>query len=338
VNNRYLIAGPCAAESEQQVLDTARGIALCHEQYAAYTTIFRAGIWKPRTSPDTFQGVGDIGLTWLQQVQKQYHLPVATEVANTVQVQAAVKAGMDYLWIGARTAANPIAVQEIAAAVKAESAASLKGICIKNPVHEDAALWVGNIARLETTGIPIIAVHRGCNHRPCWNMVYELSKQRPDIPVIIDPSHLSGAADQVASLCVKALELGYRGAMIETHIRPDKALSDAKQQITPEQLSAILQQLMPIDQQTAQPTDLTWLRAMMDEVDDDLWENMAKRMEISRRIGAWKKQNHVSVVQPSRFQQIVRERQAWAKAHGLDEQTVAQVMEAIHKESVRVQS
>ena len=201
--------------------------------------IFRAGVWKPRTSPYTFQGVGEEGLAWLKEVKERFGVPVATEVATPEHVEKALAAGIDYLWIGARTSASPIAVAAIAESLKdganrlQNASLQVKGVLIKNPVNADAALWLGNIERLEKTGVPVIAVHRGCNHQPCWKMAHEVRLVRPDIPMLLDPSHMSGDAAQVPTLMGKIEELGLNGAMIEVHCDPEHALSDKKQQITP---------------------------------------------------------------------------------------------------------
>jgi len=336
LDKRILIAGPCAAESFEQVVSTAEGIALCADAHPNVQTVFRAGIWKPRTSPDTFQGIGSVGLMWLQEVQQRFHLPVSTEVANAEQVFEAAKAGIDYLWIGARTTASPIAVQEIANALM--TCPNIQGIFVKNPVNDDAALWMGNIARLEQAGLPVIAIHRGCSHRPCWKMALQLRQDRPDIPLLMDPSHLSGEADRVGSLCQISLELNYDGWMIETHVNPSLALSDAKQQLTPRQLSALLNNLDLSANYDTDNLDLLWYRRMIDEVDDDIWNALVRRQDISRQIGQWKQQHDVPVVQPSRFQEMLQMRKEWAKINGLDSQTVDQIMNAIHNESVRVQS
>jgi len=337
----YIIAGPCAAESEQQVLDTAHGIAQCQLQHPHYTYIFRAGIWKPRTSPDTFQGIGVQGLQWLQRVKTDCHLAVATEVATPEQVNLATQAGVDYLWIGARTAANPMAVQAIAdeiTGLAGLAGLAIKGILIKNPVNEDAALWLGNIERLEHTGLPVMVIHRGCNHRPCWAMAHQLMQQRPDLTLLMDPSHLSGQASAIQQLCLKAQGLGYQGWMIEAHISPEQALSDAQQQISPAQLEKIIGLIDSADAANLETMELDWLRAMIDEVDDDLWQALAKRMAISRQIGVWKKEHQMSALQPERFQQILQHRIEWGKQHNLDTQTIEQIMDAIHHQSLRAQS
>ncbi len=305
---------------------------------ARYPFIFRAGVWKPRTSPDTFQGVGDVGLTWLQRVKREYGLPVATEVATPEQVRKALDAGIDYLWLGARTSANPILVQTLADAIK-ENPQSLKGILVKNPVNEDAALWIGNIQRLQATKLPVFAVHRGCNHRPCWAMAYRLRQEMPEVPLLLDPSHMSGDAARVSGLCRIAAELQYDGLMIEVHDNPQHALSDAKQQITPAELEQIILQLSNVQLSNCPFSDcqLTWLRRMMDEVDDALWETIAKRMEVSRQIGAYKKAHNMEVVQPERFEEILTKRLAWAQNKSLTASAVRQIMEALHSESIRIQ-
>lgn len=327
------IFGPCAAESEEQTLRIAQRLLGVS---CASLLIFRAGIWKPRTSPDTFQGVGDIGLTWLQRVRHECHLPVATEVSTPEQVQKALDAGMDYLWIGARTSANPISVQTLANAIK-EHPRKPQGLCVKNPVNEDTDLWIGNIRRfIATTRLPVYAIHRGCNHQPCWAMAYHLRQELPDIPILLDPSHMSGDADQVAQLCTEAKGLDYNGLMIEVHDHPAEALSDAKQQITPEALETMLQAL-----QTIRPSGhqtLSWLRRIMDEIDNELWNIIAKRMDISKQIGAYKKSQNMEVLQPTRFAQILTNRLEWAKQHDISPEAVRQIMDAIHSESVRVQN
>jgi len=341
MNNSYIIAGPCAAESMQQVLATAEGIARCKTAHPNYTYIYRAGIWKPRTSPDTFQGSGDQGLVWLQAVKRDYQLPVATEVSNAEQVSLAIDAGIDYVWIGARGSANPIAVQTIADAIKTrmhQSQLPIKGIFIKNPVNEDAALWMGNIERLKQTGLPVVAIHRGCNHRPCWQMAYLLRQHYPDLALLMDPSHLSGKADAVEALCMKAQQLGYQGWMIETHIDPSAALSDAQQQISPAVLQTIIERMDNRAYEGSENVDLAWLRSMIDEVDEDLWNSIAKRLDICRQIGRIKKEKNMTIVQLKRYQEIVQKRIAWGQDKGIDSQTITQIMEAIHKESIRVQS
>ncbi|MBP5476101.1 MAG: bifunctional 3-deoxy-7-phosphoheptulonate synthase/chorismate mutase type II [Paludibacteraceae bacterium] len=334
----FLVAGPCAAESEEQVLATAR--ALC-----PYNPVFRAGLWKPRSQPDTYQGAGEKGLAWLQRVERETGLRTATEVATPGQLLMTLQAGIPYLWIGARTASNPIAVQALADALRqalAEGKAQgLQGIMVKNAMHEDAPLWAGNIRRMQEAvaghDVGVWAVHRGCNHRPCWEMAYALRGMMPDVPMLIDPSHMSGDAGQIAPLCEKALALDYDGQMIEVHPSPADALSDARQQITPYTLGAILHTLRNAPAQPSDELPLRWLRAMMDEVDDALWETINRRMAISRRIGEWKRQQGVPVRQPARFEDILCRRIKEGERNGLSRETVTAICHALHEESIRQQ-
>lgn len=291
--------------------------------------IFRAGVWKPRTSPHTFQGVGAPALEWLKEVKDTFGIEIATEVATPEHVEAALKAGVDYLWIGARTSANPLAVQEIANAIDrfAIRPAAPVGVLIKNPVNQDADLWLGNIERLERTGVSVMAVHRGCGHQPCWGMAHKVRLARPDIPMLLDPSHMSGDAKKVPELMGKIAELGLDGAMIEVHNKPEQALSDKAQQIKPEELGnlGILGALGSLDN-----IELNWLRAEIDELDERLWETIAARMDVSKRIGEWKKAHGVAALQPERYQEIVeriKDKGEWA----------LRIWEQIHEESLRQQ-
>lgn len=324
----HIIAGPCAAETEQQVLTAAAALKPLH-------VIFRAGIWKPRTAPESFQGIGDKGLEWLQRVQQECGLEVATEVATVEQVEKATKAGIDYLWIGARTAANPIQVQALADAIARHATHRLKGIWVKNPVNEDAALWAGDIRRMQATGLPVWAIHRGCEHRPCWAMANLLRHEMKDVPLLLDPSHLTGDAQQVATLCQTAADLCMNGLMVEVHPTPKTALSDSRQQITPETFSHILQTTAIQDKQD---TELKWLRKEIDEADDKLWDAIMQRMLVSEKIGAYKKLQDIAVIQPTRFQEILSRRKQWGKAHGISEPTVEAIMNALHQESIQRQT
>ena len=329
-------------------MDTARAIkAQCSVPF-----IFRAGVWKPRTRPDTYQGAGEEGLEWLAEVKNTLGIPVATEVATPEHVTAARKAGIDYLWIGARTSANPIAVQAICSAILdlRLEIGDLKGLLIKNPVNADPALWLGNIERLEKTGLPVMAVHRGCNHQPCWSMAHDVRTARPDVPMLLDPSHMSGDAAQVPELLKKIAELGLDGAMIEVHCCPENALSDNAQQITPDSLNGLklfegltsltisnnLKQPQTTSNNLKQPqttsnnTELSWLRAEIDELDKALWDTIAARMDVSRRIGEWKKAHHITPLQPERYQQIVER----IKDKG---DFALRIWEIIHNESLKQQ-
>ncbi len=311
--------------------------------------IYRAGAWKPRTSPHTFQGAGNQALEWLQEVKRTYGVPVATEVATPEHVQAAIQAGIDYLWIGARTSANPLAVQAIADTIGdrrwENGECRLKGVLIKNPVNADAALWLGNIERLEKTGVPVIAVHRGCNHQPCWSMAHQVRTARPDITMLLDPSHMSGDAAQVPALLDKIAELGLDGAMIEVHCDPKAALSDSAQQITPKELRDTLDSILSrfsLVSLICPPdgVELNWLRAEIDELDEALLETVARRMEVSHRIGTWKKAHGVSPLQPERYQQLLERLKAKGegrKGTALPAEFVEQLWNSIHEQSLREQ-
>lgn len=266
MTGKILIAGPCAAESREQVLETARAIVTA----VGKQVIFRAGVWKPRTRPDTFQGIGDEALEWLQLVRKETGAPVATEVATAEHLRKALAAGVDYLWLGARTTANPIQVQELADTLANTPHEKLRGVFVKNPVNNDAQLWLGDIARIEQAGVSVGAILRGCNHRPCWAMAHMLRQARPDIPLLIDPSHLGGSRERIAPLTEQARMLCLDGAMIEVHTHPEKALSDAQQQITPNALRLVWESF---SHRREDPTEveLDWLRAEIDEIDDALW-------------------------------------------------------------------
>lgn len=345
INKPIYILGPCAAESREQVLLTASQLKdACGE----IPFIYRAGAWKPRTSPHTFQGVGEEGLVWLQEVKQRLGLPVATEVATPEHVTKALEAGMDYLWIGARSSANPLAVQAIADAIVDWKLVNgnFKGILIKNPVNADAGLWIGNIERLEKTGVPVIAVHRGCNHQPCWAMAHQVRLARPDIPMLLDPSHMSGEAVKVPVLMKKIEELGLDGAMVEVHCDPKSALSDNAQQLTPNQvghtLNPILSRLclVSLNSPSDGSEELNWLRAEIDELDERLWDTIAARMEVSERIGKWKKAHGVAPLQPERYQQIVEKlkiKNEELKNKSLSTDFMLHIWELIHKESLRKQ-
>lgn len=306
-------------------------------------------MWKPRTSPYTFQGAGIEALSWLQEVKTQFGVPVATEVATREHVEAALQAGIDYLWIGARSSATPIVVQTLADSIaeqqsknsKLNTPNTLKGILIKNPVNADAALWIGNIERLEKTGVPVIAVHRGCNHRPCWSMAHTVRNARPDIPMLLDPSHMSGKAAKVPELMEKIETLALDGAMVEVHCCPEQALSDQKQQITPEEMENLTPR--PLLKRGSQELELNWLRAEIDELDEELWDTIAARMDVSKRIGEWKKEHGIAPLQPERYQQIVKElkiKNEKLRMNGLplSEQFMLNIWEMIHEESLRQQS
>lgn len=325
------ILGPCAAESREQVLACAQQLVESTPQM-----IFRAGVWKPRTNPHSFQGAGAVALDWLREVKDTYGIPVATEVATTEHLKLAKAAGIDYLWIGARTSADPIAVQELANELDGNET-----ILIKNPTNEDTALWLGNIHRIEATGARVMAIHRGCNHRPCWRMAYDLRQARPDIPLLLDPSHLSGDSEQVLPLCQKAMELGLDGVMVEIHPQPEQALSDNKQQIKPKEWMYHVQSTMYKGCTKEEgSTKLSWLRSMIDEEDDAIWEAIARRMAVAREIGEYKKNCGMEVIQPQRFEEILQKRLQWSSSSStpiISAETIRAIMAAIHEESIRQQ-
>ena len=330
-----LIAGPCSAETEEQVLDTARQLA------EKGVRIFRAGVWKPRTKPGGFEGVGSEGLQWLKRVKQETGMYVSTEVATEKHVYEALKFGIDLLWIGARTTANPFAVQEIADALKGSDVPVL----VKNPVNPDLDLWVGAIERIRNAGISCIgAIHRGFSsfdkkmyrNLPQWHIPIELKRIMPNIPLICDPSHIGGKRELIASISQQAMDLNYEGLIIETHCNPDEAWSDRDQQVTPDILDYILNLLVIRD--TKQTTEnLSQLRSQIDEIDNDIINLIAKRMRVSREIGIYKKEHNMPILQETRYEEILEKRSALAETLGMDRKFIKQVVVAIHEESVRQQ-
>jgi len=330
-----VIAGPCSAETEEQVMRSAKQIA---EQGIK---IFRAGIWKPRTKPGGFEGVGSEGLVWLRNVKKETGMYVSTEVATAKHVLEALKYGVDLLWIGARTTANPFAVQEIADALKGVDIPVL----IKNPVNPDLELWIGAIERIYNAGLHTIgAVHRGFSsydkklyrNLPQWHIPIELHRRIPNLPIFCDPSHIGGSRELIAPLCQQAMDLQFNGLIIETHCEPDKAWSDKEQQLTPEVLGLILSTLV-VREMNQTTESLATLRKQIDEVDMDLIELLAKRMRISREIGQYKKEHDMPVLQTVRYDEIISKSVAQAVSMGMSEEFMKTVLEAIHSESIRQQ-
>ena len=273
-------------------------------------------------------------MEWLAEVKEQFGVPVATEGATPEHVEAALKAGIDYLWIGARSSANPIAVEAISHQLSAIRNLNAEG----SKLNKDADLWLGNIERLEQTGVPVMAVHRGCGHKPCWSMAHQVRLARPDIPMLLDPSHMSGDATKVPELMNKIEELGLDGAMIEVHCKPEEALSDAKQQVKPSAISHQLSERRNADSSKLNAIELNWLRAEIDELDEQLWETIAARMDVSKRIGEWKKAHGVAPLQPERYQQIVeRLKLKGERIKGMDVAFMLHVWEIIHEESLKQQ-
>ncbi|MDR1556070.1 MAG: bifunctional 3-deoxy-7-phosphoheptulonate synthase/chorismate mutase type II [Tannerellaceae bacterium] len=330
-----VITGPCSAESEEQLMETARSIA------NKGIRIFRAGIWKPRTKPGGFEGVGEIGLQWLKRVKKETGMYIATEVATRDHVFEALKAGIDLLWIGARTTVNPFAVQEIAD--------SLKGIdipvLIKNPVNPDLELWIGAIERIYGAGIRRIGViHRGFSsydkkiyrNLPLWHIPIELRRRIPTLPIFCDPSHIGGKRELIAPLSQQAMDLSFDGLIIESHCNPDAAWSDKEQQITPDVLDYVLNLLVIRD--VVQTTEnLSELRRQIDQIDEQLLELLAKRMRISREIGVYKKEHNMPVLQSPRYSEILEKRSRIGEAMELNPDFVREILKEIHEESVRQQ-
>ena len=330
-----VIAGPCSAESEEQVLTTGRALA------KQGIKIFRAGIWKPRTKPGGFEGVGVVGLPWLQKLKQETGMYTAVEVATKAHVDAALAFGVDILWIGARTCANPFAMQEIADALKGKDVPVL----IKNPVNPDLELWIGGIERIYNAGIHRIgAIHRGFSsydkkiyrNLPQWHIPIELRRRFPSLPIICDPSHIGGKRELIAPLSQQAMDLGFDGLIIESHCDPDAAWSDAKQQVTPDTLQIILNTLVVREQQ-ATTESLASLRQQIDEIDDQILEILAKRMRVSKEIAQYKKEHDMQVLQAGRYDEILTKRSQEGRDMGMGEEFVKTVFEAIHAESVRQQ-
>lgn len=336
-----IVAGPCSAETEEQVIDTALQLAKFGQ-----TNLLRAGIWKPRTRPGSFQGVGEIGLDWLVNAGKQSKLPTATEVANAQHVELCLKAGIDVFWIGARTTVNPFSVQEIADALKGVDIP----VIVKNPINPDLNLWIGAIERLSLSGITrIMAMHRGFSgvntgeyrNAPLWEIPIALRAALPDLPILCDPSHITGDRNKLAAVAQKALDLGMDGLMIETHPSPDDAWSDAAQQVTPEVLDQILGSLQIRKSISGDPVienRLQELRSQIDDLDHDLISLLAKRMDVVTKIAEYKRDNGITILQIERWKEIMNTRSVLAKDKGLSESFISTYLELIHTSSIRLQS
>ncbi|MBF5027292.1 chorismate mutase [Planobacterium oryzisoli] len=335
-----IIAGPCSAESETQMLQTAERI----KNSGATVPVFRAGIWKPRTKPNGFEGVGVIGLGWLKKVKENYGFLTATEVANALHVQAALEADVDILWIGARSTVNPFTVQEIAEALKGTK----KIVLVKNPVNPDLALWIGALERLLGQGIENLGViHRGFStyqktkyrNTPNWQIALDFKNEYPSIPMIVDPSHICGNRTGLFSVAQEALNVGYHGAMIETHENPDEAWSDAAQQITPETLAEMIAKL------ETRTTGIEGYEGVMEshrrvisDIDMQLIELLSQRMKLSEKIGAVKKENNLAIFQPERWKTITEYATQKASETGMNRDFVEKLFKAIHEESIEIQN
>lgn len=332
----FVIAGPCSAETEEQVMKTAHQLADkgCH--------IFRAGIWKPRTKPGGFEGHGEPALKWLQRVKEETGMLTATEVAKPEHVELALKYGIDILWIGARTTVNPFAVQEIADSLKGVSDVP---VLVKNPVSPDLELWIGALLRINKAGVKQLgAIHRGFTsidqriyrNTPMWHIPIELHRRYPNLPIVCDPSHMGGRRDLIAPLCQQAMDMGFDGLLVESHCSPDEAWSDASQQVLPDVLDFIIDRLVIRD--NAEMTEsLASLRKQIDEMDTALMDLLTKRMRVSREIATYKKEHNMAVVQAVRYNEILDKRGAQGTLCGMNADFVRRVYEAIHEESVRQQ-
>ncbi len=339
-NERPLvIAGPCSAESEAQMVETAMQLS------ALGIKIFRAGIWKPRTRPGSFEGYGSIALPWMKSVKDATGMLTATEVANVKHVYEALKAGIDILWIGARTSANPFAVQEIADALRGVDVPVL----VKNPVNPDLELWIGAIERLYLAGVTRLAAgHRGFStfekiayrNDPNWQIPIELRRRIPNIPLIVDPSHICGSRNTLFEITQKAMDLNYDGIIIESHINPDAAMSDAKQQLTPKDLGELLGRLIIRKEyiENGSMVTIEELRSQIDKIDDKIVELFEKRMQIAEEIGKIKRENNIAVLQTKRWDQIITNRVNQGKQKGLSEHFIETVFRAIHEESINHQT
>ncbi|OBX25203.1 3-deoxy-D-arabinoheptulosonate-7-phosphate synthase [Gelidibacter algens] len=339
LDHPLVIAGPCSAETEEQVL----GIA--HQLKDTDVSYYRAGIWKPRTRPGMFEGVGALGLKWLQKVKEETGLKTATEVANRAHVELALEHDIDLLWIGARSTVSPFIVQEIADALKGTD----KIVLVKNPVNPDLALWLGAVERLATADIKNLGViHRGFStydkskyrNNPEWQLAIELQTKFPDLPLINDPSHITGKRDMIFDVSQTALDLNFDGLMIETHSNPDAAWSDAAQQVTPKTLIQMMIDLKirkESDPEAEYNTNLNNLRAQIDVVDNQLIEMMGKRMKIADSIGGLKKQKNVAVLQSKRWNEILGNMVLEGEQNGLSEEFILKMFKAIHQESINHQ-
>lgn len=334
-----IIAGPCSAETEAQVMRTAHALA------PQKIDFFRSGIWKPRTRPDSFEGVGKKGLAWLRRVKEETGLKVTTEVANTQHVYEALKYGIDALWIGARTTVSPFSVQEVADALQGVDVP----VMVKNPINPDLKLWIGAIERLHKVGLTRIgAIHRGFSYHgatkyrnvPRWQIAIDLKRHLPGIPVICDNSHICGRRDILQDVAQKAFDLNFDGLMTEVHPNPDEAWSDAKQQITPDRFKVMMGELI---RRQATTDDMEFLeniehlRHEIDELDDELLNLLGSRMGLSERIGEYKKRNNISILQTTRWNEILERAMQKGKVRGLSEEFITVLLKAIHQESINRQ-
>ncbi len=336
-----VVAGPCSAETEEQVMETARGLKKMG------INVYRAGIWKPRTHPGSFEGIGTEGLRWMQRARKEFGLKIATEVASERHVMECIKFGVDLVWIGARTTANPFLVQEIADALKDTDIPVL----VKNPVNPDLELWIGALERLNRAGVKKLGViHRGFStfekikyrNDPQWQIAIELRSRYPELPFFVDPSHMGGSTEYIREISQRSLDLGFEGLMIESHCNPSCAMSDAKQQLTPDQLSDLLyNQIAVRDADSDSPQwkeNIDQLRAKIDVIDENLLYVLASRMKVSRQIGQYKKDNNIAILQASRWDSVLAKVVEKGADYELSEKFLTAVFNAIHEASVEAQN
>ncbi len=336
-----VVAGPCSAESEEQIMETAKGLK------DMGINVFRAGIWKPRTHPGCFEGVGVEGLSWLQRVKKEYGLKVSTEVASEKHVYECIKRGVDLVWLGARTTANPFLVQEIADALKGADIPVL----VKNPVNADLDLWIGALERLNRAGVKKLGViYRGFStfekikyrNDPQWQVAIELRSRYPELPFFVDPSHMAGCKDYILEISQRSLDLGFEGLMVESHCNPSTALSDAKQQLTPSELSDLLCNQVVVKEKDSEAKEwkenIDQLRAKIDVIDENLLYALGSRMKISRQIGEYKKNNNIAILQTSRWDEVLQKVVEKGKEYDLPEKFVKAFFNAIHEASVEAQN
>ena len=336
-----LISGPCSAETEDQLVGTAHLLAKTGK-----VSVLRAGIWKPRTRPGEFEGIGSIGLQWLKRAKEETGLPTAVEVATAKHVEEALAAGVDILWVGARSTANPFTVQEIADALRGVDIP----VMIKNPVNPDISLWCGALERMNNAGIKkLAAIHRGFSsyektafrNEPMWELAIQLKTLCPELPIINDPSHICGNRELIQYISQKALDLDMQGLMIESHIDPSVAWTDAKQQLTPDALAEMMDVITlrkPESRDKEFSDKLVEFRAQIDKLDDQIIQKMAERMQIVQKIGEYKRDNGVTILQVSRWDEIMNKRSAFASALKLDLNFTGKLLELIHGESIRKQT
>ncbi|MCT4581793.1 MAG: bifunctional 3-deoxy-7-phosphoheptulonate synthase/chorismate mutase type II [Flavobacteriales bacterium] len=336
----FLISGPCSAETPEQLLTTAQQL-----KDKVNLSVLRAGIWKPRTRPNSFEGIGEEALKWLLEVKKELNLSATVEVANAKHVELALKHDVDILWIGARTSVNPFSVQEIADVLKGIDIP----VMVKNPINPDLQLWIGAIERIQNVGIhEIAAIHRGFSaygistyrNKPMWEIPIELKRLYPDLPIICDPSHIGGKRDMIASISQKAMDLTFDGLMIESHYLPEEAWSDAQQQVTPGALKQIMDQLIIRDAAFSTDTllELNSLRAKIDSLDEVILDTIAKRMDLIELIGVLKKEQNIPILQVERWNAIIKTFSELAHDLELSEKFIAEFLNAIHTESIRKQT